>query len=143
MPYSEIAKGFTFYGLLPPGSPKEHLAIVLNQKEELVKYCYCTSTLNLKLLRYTQTDCFIIKQEKMMVYFPNNAHDSYIYISEQSIISITLFLLEIKLNDYDFEAKPPLDKQLFLDLIEAIKQSDNLSERFKKELLAFIAEGSK
>jgi len=42
MPY-EISGGFAFYGQIPSGSKEQHLGIVLGIKEELLKYCYCTS----------------------------------------------------------------------------------------------------
>jgi hypothetical protein len=138
MPDYAITKRFTFYGLLPPGSDKPHLAIVLNEKEGLVKYCYCTSVFNLTLLRYNECDCFIIKYDDMVEYFPNSPKDTYVYFSEEKIITITLGILQIKLQDGKYEVRKPLDETIFSDLIEAIKLSENLSERFKRELLAFI-----
>jgi hypothetical protein len=138
MPDYTITRRFTFYGLLPPGSDKSHLAIVLNEKENVVKYCYCTSVFNLALLRYNQCDCFIIKCTDMAGYFPNSSKDTYIYFSEEKIIAITLGILQIKLRDGEYETRKPLDEVIFFELIEAIKLSDNLSERFKNELLTFI-----
>jgi hypothetical protein len=138
MPNDVITKRFTFYGLLPPGSDKSHLAIVLNEKEKFVKYCYCTSVFNLTLLRYNECDCFIIKSRDMTEYFPKTSKDTYIYFSEDKIITITLGILRIKLRDGDYEARKPLDEAVFVDLVEAIKLSGNLSERFKGELLDFI-----
>jgi hypothetical protein len=138
VPGQAIGKQFTFFGLLPPGSEKSHLAIALNEKEGLVKYCYCTSAFNLALLRYSQCDCFIIKKEDMVDYFPNSAKDTYVYFSEEKIISITLAILQMKLENGEYEERKPLDKNIFSDLVEAVKLSENLSERFKNELLAFI-----
>jgi hypothetical protein len=138
MPDYTITRRFTFYGLLPPESDKSHLAIVLNEKENFVKYCYCTSVFNLTLLRYNECDCFIIKSYDMAEYFPNNPKDTYIYFSEDKIITITLGILQIKLRDGEYEERKPLNEIIFSDLIEAIKLSENLSERFKRELLTFI-----
>jgi hypothetical protein len=138
MPDHAITKRFTFYGLLPPNSNKSHLAIVLNEKEEIVKYCYCTSVFNLALLRYNKCDCFIIKHYDMAEYFPNSSKDTYVYFSEDKIITTTLGILQIKLRDGEYEARKPLDEIIFSELVEAIELSENLSERFKKELLAFI-----
>jgi hypothetical protein len=138
MPDYAITKRFTFYGLLPPGSDKPHLAIVLNEKEEFVKYCYCTSVFNLSLLRYNECDCFIIKSHDMAEYFPHTSKDTYIYFSEDKIITITLGILQIKLRDGEYEVRKPLGEMIFVELVEAIKLSDNLSERFKSELLDFI-----
>jgi hypothetical protein len=138
MPDYAITKRFTFYGLLPPGSDKSHLAIVLNAKEGFIKYCYCTSVFYQSLLRYNECDCFIIKSYDMTEYFPNTSKDTYIYFSEDKIIAITLGILQIKLRDGEYEARKPLDEAVFLELVEAIKLSENLSERFKSELLAFI-----
>jgi hypothetical protein len=42
MPY-DICGGSTFSGYIPDDSDEIHLAIVLNEKDGLVKYCYCTS----------------------------------------------------------------------------------------------------
>jgi hypothetical protein len=138
MPDYTISKRFTFYGLLPPGSDKPHLAIALNEKENFVKYCYCTSVFNLTLLRYNKCDCFIIKSHDMTEYFPNTSKDTYIYFSEDKIITVTLGVLRIKLRDGEYEVRKPLDEMIFFELVEAIKLSENLSERFKRELLDFI-----
>jgi hypothetical protein len=133
-----IAQRFTFYGLLPPGSTKSHLAVVLNEKEEFIKYCYCTSVFYQNLLRYNECDCFVIKSKDMADYFPNTQRDTYIYFSEDKIITITLAILKIKLRDNEYEERKPLDEIIFSDLVDAIKVSNNLSPRFKKALLAFI-----
>jgi hypothetical protein len=133
-----ITKRFTFYGLLPPNSNKNHLAIALNEKEEFIRYCYCTSVFNQNLLRHNQCDCFIIKYYDMAPYFPNTQKDTYIYFSEDKIITITLAILKIKLRDGEYEERKPLDEMIFSDLVEAIKLSNNLSPRFKETLLAFI-----
>ncbi|MDR0744689.1 MAG: hypothetical protein LBE97_01915 [Holosporales bacterium] len=138
MPAHAITKRFTFYGALPPGSDKSHLAIVLNEKENFVKYCYCTSVFNLSLLRYSQCDCFVIKADDMADYFPGSSKETYVYFSEDKIITITLGVLQIKLRNGEYEERKPLDEIIFSDLVEAIKLSDNLSERFKGELLDFI-----
>jgi hypothetical protein len=138
MPDDAITKRFTFYGLLPPGSDKSHLAIVLNEKEKIVKYCYCTSVFNLTLLRYNECDCFIIKSHDMTEYFPKTSKDTYIYFSGDKTITITLGILQIKLRSGEYKACKPLDETIFSELVEAIKLSENLSERFKGELLDFI-----
>jgi hypothetical protein len=138
MPDYAITRRFTFYGLLPPGSDKPHLAIVLNEKENFIKYCYCTSVFNLTLLRYNQCDCFIIKCNDMAAYFPNSSKDTYVYFSEEKIITITLGILQTMLRNGEYEERKLFDEIIFSDLIEAIKLSENLSERFKKELLDFI-----
>jgi hypothetical protein len=138
MPFSEIGKRFTFYGLLPPGSIKSHLAVILNEKNELVKYCYCTSVFNQALLRYTESDCFILRKEDMVVYFPNSNKETYIYLSEEKIINITLAVLKLKLANGEYEQRIPLANDVFSDLVEAIKMSDNLSDRFKNEILEFL-----
>jgi hypothetical protein len=135
---SKVDKRFTFYGLLPPGSDRSHLAIVLNKKNEYVKYCYCTSVFNSTLLRYSEIDCFVIKKEDMAVYFPDNNKETYIYFSEEKVIDIALTLLVIKLENGEYEERPSLNESIFLDLIEAIKISENLPERFKNNLIEFL-----
>jgi hypothetical protein len=138
MPAHAMTKRFTFYGTLPPGSDKSHLAIVLNEKENFVKYCYCTSVFNQTLLRYSQCDCFVIEAEEMIDYFKNPSKETYVYFSEDKIITITLGILQIKLQNGEYEERKPLDENIFFRLVEAIKLSENLSERFKSELLDFI-----
>jgi hypothetical protein len=59
--------------------------------------------------------------------------------AEDKIIDITLDILLIKLQNNKYEARKPFNEIMFSSLIDAIKLSDNFSERFKKELLAFIA----
>jgi hypothetical protein len=54
------------------------------------------------------------------------------------IITTTVGILQIKLRDGEYEVRKPLDEIIYSDLIEAIKLSENLSERFKRELLDFI-----
>jgi hypothetical protein len=113
MPNYTITKRFTFYGLLPPKSNKSHLAIVLNKKEEIVKYCYCTSVFNLTLLRYNECDCFIIKSNDMTDYFPNTSKNTYIYFSEDKIITTTLDFLKTKLQAGEYEKRKPFDEIIF------------------------------
>jgi hypothetical protein len=117
MPYSEISKRFTFYGLLPPGSIKSHLAVILNEKNELVKYCYCTSVFNQALLRYTESDCFLPGKEDMVVYFPTSNKETYIYLSEDKIINITLAILKLKLTNGEYEQIVPLASNIFSELV--------------------------
>jgi hypothetical protein len=138
MSYTDITKRFAFYGLLPPGSNKSHLAIVLNSKNGVIKYCYCTSVFYHNLLRYSECDCFTIKRDDMADYFPNSKTDTYIYISEDKIITMTLEILRIKLANGEYDWRKPLEEIIFSDLVEAIRLSDNISARFKNELLDFI-----
>jgi hypothetical protein len=72
---NNIQAGFTFYGYIPDGSPKQHLGIVLGVRDNFLKYCYATS----KFKRITNDFDFIkIPAEKMKVYF-KRAEDTYIY----------------------------------------------------------------
>jgi hypothetical protein len=134
----DIKQRSTFYGMLPPGSTKPHLAVVLNVKGALVKCCYFTSVLNLDVLRYTQAECIAVKKEDMIDYFPNTNRDSYIFISERSIFDMLDVTLKAAIETGEFEERPPLKEELFSDIVEMIRHTENLPEKFKKELLDFI-----
>jgi hypothetical protein len=103
-----------------------------------VKYCYCTSKLNEKLLRYSDCDCFYIRKEDVYPYFKENSKATYIYISPRHIYDILFITLSEKLNANEFEEKPLIDETIFADLFDMIQNSTNLSPRFKKELLKFL-----
>jgi hypothetical protein len=71
---SNIKPQTTFYGHIPDGSDELHLGIVLNEKEQIVKYCYCTSKFRIIT---GDIDFIHIAKEKMSVYF-RNPKDTYI-----------------------------------------------------------------
>jgi hypothetical protein len=133
-----ICPRFTFFGQLPGSSDKNHLAIVLNRKDEIVKYCYCTSKLRLHYLREAGHDCYEVSKEAMDKYFPGRSKETYIHISEDDFVNIFYITLCDNLNNSIYEAMQLFDEVLFSDLIEYIKTSDNLSERFKKAIIEFI-----
>jgi hypothetical protein len=56
----------------------------------------------------------------MTEYFPKTAKDTYIYFSEDKIITITLGILQIKLRAGKYEARKPLAEAIFFELVEAI-----------------------
>jgi hypothetical protein len=133
MPYN-ITKRFTFYGLLPYNSDQLHLAIVLNSKDGLVKYCYCTSKYKNLL---SGIDSIEIAGTRMAPYF-KEVKDTYIYISEHHIIDILLVTLVSRL-DNEYDVMEPISADIYEAIVSKIGNSDNLSERFKQELLAFLA----
>jgi len=59
-----IFAGFTFLGYIPENSDKQHLGIILGIKDELLKYCYCTSKFSRII---NETDFIKIASEKMSV----------------------------------------------------------------------------
>jgi len=129
----EISGGFTFYGYIPDNSNEQHLGIVLGANDPFLKYCYCTSKYN-KIIN--EMDFVKIPAEKMKIYF-NDAKETYIYISHQHIIDIPLITFKSRLNS-EYEVMKPIDNDIFAQILSKIRNSDNLSERFKDEFFAFI-----
>jgi hypothetical protein len=133
-----ISKRYAFYGLLPPGSPKPHLAFVLNNKNALVRYCYCTSAGEPFLFKFIESEFFYLDEKYMTRYFPKESDAAYIYLSESNMINISLSDLENSLDNHTFTEKELLDEERYNDLIRMIKKSYNLSERFKRDLIEFL-----
>jgi hypothetical protein len=129
-----IGPQFTFYGYIPDGSPKQHIGIVLNAKEGAVKYCYCTS--KFKSL-YSETDFIRVAKEKMSAYF-NNPQDTYIFISPQHIIDILLITLVYRIDSGEYDIYEPVSNDIYIAILSRIQNSDNLSERFKREIFEFL-----
>jgi hypothetical protein len=133
MPY-DIGPRTTFYGKIPSGSDQEHLGIVLNSKDSLVKHCYCTSKYK-KI--YSDTDFVHITKEKMANYF-DPPQDTYIYISNQHIIDLPLITLIVGLDSAEYGLRQPIDTDTYITIISRVQNSNNLSERFKKEFFDFL-----
>ena len=128
-----ISGGFTFYGYIPENSPKQHLGIVLGANDILLKYCYCT-TKYIKVIN--NTDFIKIPAEKMQIYF-SNPQNSYIFLSARHIHEMLIITFSSRLNS-EYDVMPLLDKDIFSSILSRIRNSDNLSERFKKEFFEFI-----
>jgi hypothetical protein len=133
LPYN-IGPQFAFYGYIPDGSPKQHIGIVLNVKDGAVKYCYCTS--KYKLL-HSETDFIHIAKEKMSAYF-DNPQDTYIFISPQHIIGILLITLVSRIDSGEYDICEPASNDIYIAILSRIRNSDNLSERFKREIFEFL-----
>jgi len=126
-----ICGGFTFYGYIPDGSNKLHLGIVLGTKDEYLKYCYCTS----KSSRIVNESDFIkLPANKMSKHFLN-PQDTYIFISSHYIIDMLVITFKSKLGS-EYEEKPPIDQDI--SILSKIRNSDNLSERFKNDFFKFL-----
>jgi hypothetical protein len=130
----DIGPQFTFYGYIPDNSIKQHLGIVLNEKEGIVKYCYCTS--KFRLLQ-NETDFIRIAKEKMRAYF-NDPQDTYIFLSQRHIIDILLITFISRIKDNEYEERVPIDNDLYITIVSKIKNSENLPERFKQEIIRFL-----
>jgi hypothetical protein len=131
----DIGPQSTFYGYIPDDSDELHLGIVINEKGQLVKYCYCTS--KFKAI-YTETDFIHVAKEKMAVYFPEEPRDTYIYISQRHIIDILLITLVSRIDSNEYDLREPIDTNIYIAIISRIRNSDNLSERFKNEIFRFL-----
>ena len=133
MPY-EISGGLAFYGQIPPGSDELHLGIVLGVKEELLKYCYCTS--KYKIIT-NDMDFVKIPADKMRIYM-RNAKDTYVYLSPHHIIDFLVVTFKSYLDNSEFESKGQISVDIFSAILSKIRNSDNLPERFKREFFEFI-----
>ena len=132
MPVS-IKGGFAFYGYIPDGSKKQHLGIVLGVSDELLKYCYCTS----KYSKITRgIDHIKIPAEKMKAYFAE-PRDTYIFISMQHIITMYLITFRSRIGS-EYDIKPEIGNDIYISILSRIRNSDNLSERFKNEFFDFL-----
>jgi hypothetical protein len=129
-----IGPQFTFYGYIPDDSNELHIGIVLNAKDGAIKYCYCTS--KYKSL-YSETDFIHIAKEKMSAYF-DNPRDTYIFISPRHIIDILLITFISRIDSYEYEIRKPIDTTTYISILSRIRNSDNLSERFKQEIFEFL-----
>jgi hypothetical protein len=129
----DISGGFTFYGYIPDGSDKQHIGVVLGTKEELLKYCYCTS----KFARiYNEYDFIKVPAKIMRKYF-DNPKDTFIFISPQHIFDMLMVTFKSRLGS-EYDVKPPIGKDIYISILSKIQNSDNLSERFKNEFLKFL-----
>jgi hypothetical protein len=132
MAYS-ISGSFAFYGYIPEGSAQLHLGIVLGVKQELIKYCYCTSKFT-KIVN--ETDFIKIPAEKLKVYFAM-PKDTYIFLSARHIIDIFLVTFVSRLGS-EYDVKEPIETDIYIAILSKIRNSDNLPERFKKEFFEFV-----
>jgi hypothetical protein len=129
-----ISDGDTFYGYIPDGSDELHLGIVLGVKDIFLKYCYCTSKYK-KL--FNETDFVKIAKEYMKPYFPNPI-DTYIFLSPRHIFNILIITFTSRLNNSEYDQKEPIDKNIFIAILNKIRNSNNLSERFKQDFFDFL-----
>ena len=129
---SSIGPRFTFKGHIPDDSDKIHIGIVLNAKEPILKYCYGTS----KQKKIINGDFVTIKKEEMALYF-KDPKETYIYISEQHIIDILIITFISRLES-EYDVLEPIDTNIYVRILNRIENSDNLSDRFKKEFFEFM-----
>jgi hypothetical protein len=132
---NNISGGFAFSGYIPDNSDKQHLGIVLGVNDPFLKYCYCTSKKYNKIIN--NIEHIKIPASFMAKYF-HSPLDSYIFISEQHIIQILLITFQSRLANNEYEEKGQIDNDLFAAILSKIRNSNNLSERFKNEFFAFI-----
>ena len=109
------------------------MGIVLGVKEELLKYCYCTSKFT-KIIN--NIDFIKIPAEKMSVYF-KNPQNTYIFLSTHHIIDMLVITFKSRLGS-EYEIMPPIDEDIFISILSRIRNSDNIPERFKNEFFQFL-----
>jgi predicted RNA-binding protein len=88
-------------------------------------------------LLHAETDFIHIAKEKMSAYFPN-PQDTYIFISPQHIIDILLVTFVSRIDSNEYEICEPIDNDVYIAIISKIRNSDNLSDRFKQEFFNFL-----
>jgi len=133
----EISSGFAFYGNLPEGCDEQHLGIVLGVNDEQLKYCYCTSKDKFKRIKLADKECVKISAETMAKYFCESK-ETYIFISQQHLKDILLTTFESYLTDSVIEGRGQIINDIFTAILSKIRNSDNLSDRFKEEFFDFI-----
>jgi hypothetical protein len=132
-----INSGLTFYGNIPPKSDKEHLGIILVHDDVDIQYCYCTSQEKIKRI---YKNYYTITKENMLPYFPNNAKDSYIVLSQNFILNILCITFVSNINNGEFDYKGFLDENIFKGLLKAILSADTISNEFKKVIKEYFKE---
>jgi hypothetical protein len=131
MRITDITPKLTFYGTIPPGSEKEHLGIVLLNDEVDMQYCYCTSKEKVKRIF---KNYYSLTSDVMRNYFPNNAKESYIVLSDNFIITLLCFTFITNVNRGEFDMKTPLGDTIFEELLQKILDADTVSGRIKEEI---------
>ena len=133
----EISGGFTFYGYIPNGSNEQHLGIVLGVKEPLLRYCYCTSKKKYKYITHDETDIVRISASVMKKYF-RSPQETFIFLSQHHIIEMLIINFKSRLSDNEYEARDKIDDDIYIAILNKIRNSDNLSDRFKRDFFSFI-----
>ena len=132
-----IAGGFTFRGYIPDGSDKQHIGVVLGVNEVLLKYCYGTSQFD-KIINKNETEFIKIPLEVMQLYF-SDPKITYIFLSARHIIDIFLITFKSRLGS-EYDMVEPISREIFTSILDKIRDSNNLSERFKKDFFSSINE---
>jgi hypothetical protein len=130
----KISGGFAFSGFIPDNSNEEHLGIVLGVNDPLLKYCYCTS----KFRKIINDEDFVKIPASVMEKYFNTPKETFIFLSQRSIIDIYLVTFISRLSNAEYEEKGQIDNDILITILSKIRNSDNLSERFKNEFFAFI-----
>jgi hypothetical protein len=130
----DIPAGFVFRGYIPDGSPKQHIGIVLGVKKLTVKYCYGTTKFK-KL--YGHVDFVKIPADRMKRYF-DNAEDTFIFLSNERFHDINLMTFNSRRQDKEYDSYEQIDADIFTTIKDKIRNSNNLSDRFKQEFFKFI-----
>jgi len=133
----EVTCGFTFLGFIPDGSNEQHLGIVLGVNDPILKYCYCTSKNKYKYLKFNEIDFVKVPASQMGRYF-NNPQDTYIFLSQRHIIDMFLLTFYSRISNSEYDIKEQIDSDIIIAIFNKIRNSDNLSERFKNDFFAFI-----
>jgi len=133
----EIKCGFVFYGYIPDGSNEQHLGIILGTNDIILKYCYCTSKARYNYLKFNEIDFVKIPVSLMAKYF-NNPQETYIFLSQRHIIDMLLVTFNSRISSSEYDVKEQIDNDIIIAIFNKIRNSDNLSERFKNDFFAFV-----
>jgi len=130
-------KGLTFLGYIPDGSEKQHIGIVLGNNDVLLKYCYCTSQFTRII---NNVDFIELPKDRMSVYFTNPKR-TFIFISMKHIIDILVITFSSRLES-EYDIMQLINDDILADILNKIRNSNNLPERFKNDFFNLINEES-
>ncbi|MCL2801218.1 MAG: hypothetical protein FWD28_05630 [Treponema sp.] len=133
----EISCGFAFYGFIPDGSNEQHLGVVLGVNDLILKYCYCTSKNKYKYLHFNEIDFIRVPVSLMEKYF-YNPQETYIFLSQRHIIDMYLVTFNGRISSSEYDVKGQIDNDIIIAIFNKIKNSENLSERFKNDFFSFV-----
>jgi hypothetical protein len=137
--FGRIGPKYTFKGQqVPPGNKtdKKHVAISVSMKYGNIRYCCCFSSEPYANARIKHNTDFIEIDKKFMIpYFSETYKTTYIFFADADIPKISLSELQRCLIDNIYEEAPMCCEELFTKIIDGIKNSGNLSERCRKEIL--------
>jgi len=66
------------------------------------------------------------------------AQDTYVFLSPRHIFDMLVITYTSRLDDGEYDQKPPIDTDIFIGILSRIRNSDNFSDRFKQDFFDFL-----